>query len=145
MFSKLSSNLHPKPNKDVLSIVFKINQDKVKSFENMLEKEEQETADSEDRKILKEDTFLNPSENLYEKDFQDNELQYQTKKLIPFPKQNELRPFCIMRRIEDTMSGDGGYLTEDLFIPKYIWLQKKTQIVDVKKVEYFVWIQKEFK
>ena len=84
------------------------------------------------------------------KDFQDSELQYKSHKLEPLPKEVELRPFHIMRRIEnswsDTMDNEGGYITENLFIPKYIWYQKKTQIPDIeKKVEYFIGIQKEFK
>lgn len=44
------------------------------------------------------------------------------------------------------MENGGGYLTEKLFIPKYIWFQKKTLISEIeKKVEYCETIQKEFK
>jgi len=31
------------------------------------------------------------------------------------------------------MEDEGGYLTPSLFIPKYIWFQKKTIIPDVEK------------
>jgi hypothetical protein len=35
------------------------------------------------------------------------------------------------------MENEGGYLTESLFIPKYIWFQKKTFVSEIeKKVEY---------
>mmetsp|Transcript_17079 Transcript_17079/g.16771 ORF Transcript_17079/g.16771 Transcript_17079/m.16771 type:complete len:207 (+) Transcript_17079:399-1019(+) len=57
-----------------------------------------------------------------------------------------LRPFWMMRRICETMDKEGGYITENLFIPKYIWFQKKTLIPEIeKKVEYCESIQKEFK
>jgi len=136
----------PPKKKDILKTAFKSNKNKLKSLENMLEKEEQETADSEDRNIPKEDIMLYAGDNLYEKDFQDNELQYREPKLVPLPKQSEIRPFYMMRRIWDTMENEGGYLTESLFIPKYIWFQKKTFVSEIeKKVEYWERIKKEFK
>ena len=104
-----------KKSKDVLKIVHKINKDKLLSLKTMLEKEEQETADSEDRNMPKEDILLYTGDNLYEKDFQDSELQYKSHKLEPLPKEVELRPFHIMRRIEnswsDTMDNEGGYIS----------------------------------
>ena len=58
-----------KKSKDVLKIVHKINKDKLLSLKTMLEKEEQETADSEDRNMPKEDILLYTGDNLYEKRF----------------------------------------------------------------------------
>lgn len=147
--------LAPVKKKDVLEVVYKVNKDKLSSLgnpifltiiENILEKEEQETADSEDRNITKEDIMLYTGDNLYEKDFQDNELQKMKPKLEPLPKEPELRPFHMMRRIWNTMEGGGGFLTGSLYIPKYVWYQKKTLIPDIeKKVEYCEGIKKEFK
>jgi hypothetical protein len=131
---------------DILKTAYQVNWTRLKNLESMLEKEEQETADSEDRNIPKEDIMHYTGDNLYDRDFQDNELQYKDPQLPPLPKEPEFRPFAMMKRIWDTMDNDGGYLTEALFIPKYIWFQKKTFVPDIeKKVEYWERIKKEFK
>lgn len=49
-----------------------------------------------------------------------------------------------MRRIEKTIL-DGGFLTESLYVPKYVWYQKEAKIPEIdKKVHYFDELKKEF-
>lgn len=38
------------------------------------------------------------------------------------PGNKRLRPFFVMRQLEATMSKpDGAFLTETLFVPRYVW------------------------
>lgn len=49
-----------------------------------------------------------------------------------------------MRKIEKTIS-EGGFLTESLYVPKYIWYQKDAKIPEIdKKLNYFDYLKKEF-
>jgi hypothetical protein len=42
-----------------------------------------------------------------------------------------------MRRIEKTIK-EGGYLTEDLYIPKYVWFQKEGVVKEIdQKIFHF--------
>jgi len=59
------------------------------------------------------------NEHLFEKDFQDLDLKYQAPP-EPLPESKRLRPFYFMRRIEKTIA-EGGFLTEALYVPKYVW------------------------
>lgn len=53
------------------------------------------------------ENYGNIGDNLYERDFQDSELQYQSREIPPMPKVHELRPFNVMRKIESTMEDEG--------------------------------------
>mmetsp|Transcript_21870 Transcript_21870/g.19413 ORF Transcript_21870/g.19413 Transcript_21870/m.19413 type:complete len:290 (-) Transcript_21870:22-891(-) len=119
---------------------------KLTSLKEEISKQESETADSEEWRMSREQIQLFTGEGLYEKDFQDSQLQLQDVKLEALSTRVEVRPFQMMKRICETMDKGGGYLTKTLFIPKYIWFQKKTLITEIeKKVEYCETIQKEFK
>ena len=42
-----------------------------------------------------------------------------------------------MKKIEQSIT-EGGFITEDLYIPKYVWYQKDALILDIdKKLHYF--------
>ena len=65
------------------------------------------------------------NENLFEKDFQDLDLKFDGNPKYEaeeekIPDSKSLRPFFFMRRIEKTIN-EGGFLTESLFVPKYVW------------------------
>ena len=105
--------------------------------EDIAKQEEETTADSEEWRMSKEQILFFTGEGLYEKDFQDSQLQLNDPKLEVLSTKVEVRPFQMMRRICETMDKGGGYLSKTLFIPKYIWFQKKTLIPEIeKKVEY---------
>lgn len=60
------------------------------------------------------------------------------------PENKRLRSFYFMRRIEKTIN-EGGFLTESLFVPKYVWYQKDAKIPEIdKKLHYFDGLKKEF-
>ena len=45
--------------------------------------------------------------------------------------------FTYMKRIEKTIK-EGGYLTSELYVPKYIWFQKEGAIKDIDlKIKHF--------
>jgi len=49
-----------------------------------------------------------------------------------------------MRRIEKTIM-EGGFLTDSLYVPKYVWYQKEAKIPEIdKKLNYFDYLKKEF-
>jgi hypothetical protein len=55
----------------------------------------------------------------------------------PIPSKRALRCFYFMRRIERTIK-EGGYLTEELHIPKYVWYQKEAVIKEIdSKIKHF--------
>lgn len=60
------------------------------------------------------------------------------------PASKRLRPFFFMRKIEKTIS-DGAFLSDSLYVPKYIWYQKQAKIPEIdKKLHYFDGLKKEF-
>ena len=60
------------------------------------------------------------------------------------PTNKKLRPFFFMRKIEKTIT-EGGFLTESLYVPKYVWYQKEAKIPEIdKKLHYFDDLKKEF-
>lgn len=48
------------------------------------------------------------------------------------PDEQPLRPFFFMRLIQKTMKS-GGFITENLFVPKAVWLQERFQLFDSDK------------
>lgn len=51
--------------------------------------------------------------------------------------------FYFMRRLEKTIA-EGGYLTDSLYVPKYVWYQKEAKIAEIdKKLNYFDYLKKE--
>lgn len=82
-------------------MMYDVNHKKLLSLKEAVNKQdnERETSDSENWNISKENINLYTGDGLYEKDFQDNELQYNDPHLDPLPFQKELRPFEMMRRI----------------------------------------------
>ena len=86
------------------------------------------------------------NENLFEKDFQDLDIKYEQhspeEQKVPINKR--LRPFFFMRKIEKTIT-EGGFLTESLFVPKYVWNQKETKLQGLeRKNQCFDDLKKEF-
>ena len=48
-------------------------------------------------------------------------MKYESSKLDErVPSSKRIRPFFFMRRIEKTIA-EGGFLTESLYVPKYVW------------------------
>lgn len=63
---------------------------------------------------------------------------------LVLPSNKRLRPFFFMRKIEKTIT-EGGFLTESLYLPKYVWYQKDAKIPEIdKKLSYFDYLKKEF-
>lgn len=49
-----------------------------------------------------------------------------------------------MRKIEKTIV-EGGFLTDSLYVPKYVWYQKEAKVPEIdKKLHYFEDLKKEF-
>lgn len=50
-----------------------------------------------------------------------------------------------MRRVEKTIK-EGGYLTEELYVPKYVWYQKEAMVKEIdQKIFHFEKLQKKLK
>ena len=62
------------------------------------------------------------------------------------PGNKKLRPFFFMKRIEKTMiSNDGAFLSETLFVPRYVWYQRDAKVQDVdRKLQYLETLKREF-
>lgn len=51
---------------------------------------------------------------------------------LKLPGNKRLRPFFVMKLIEKSMiAPEGAFVTEDLFVPKYVWYQRDAKIQDV--------------
>lgn len=63
------------------------------------------------------------------------------------PGNKRMRPFFYMRQIEKSMiSSEGGaFVTETLFVPKYVWYQRDAKVQEVdRKISFIEGIKKEF-
>lgn len=62
------------------------------------------------------------------------------------PGNKRLRPFFFMRQLEKTMTmPDGAFISETLFVPKYVWYQRDAKVQDVdKKLQYLETVKREF-
>ncbi len=78
--------------------------------------------------------------DLFSKDFQELDLKFEAPALLNefedhqneakstflVPGNKRLRPFFFMRQIELSMtSPEGAFLSETLFVPKYVWHQQR--------------------
>ena len=76
----------------------------------------------QDQDSIEDQFVVIMSENAFDKDFQELGISIPIRQ-DPVPPAREMRPFYYMRKIEKSIS-EGGFITEQLYIPKYVWYQK---------------------
>lgn len=111
---------------------------------NEEEKERQRLPDPHYGDLLKKDfqeldlTFTHNEDPLLPKD--------EHNKGFVIPGNKRVRPFFFMRQIEKSMADqDGAYLTEEFFLPRYIWHMKDVRLYEVeKKMDILRRLRKEF-
>lgn len=112
--------------------------------------------DDEDVFVIIGDHQQSHVSHLFDKDFQELDLRF-TKVEDPsqeggddsrilVPRNKRLRPFFFMRQIEKTITqNDGAFLTESVFVPRYVWYQKDAKVQDVEnKLSHLEALKKEF-
>ena len=94
--------------------------------------------------MLKDEFFvIDDPFNMLNLDLKFNDECAEAKMMIP--DEQVLRPFFFMRLIQKSIS-DGAFLSNTLFVPKFVWHQKAAQISDIeRKLQCFNELRRELR